>query len=196
MYNKILQDSVRYEISIKSVKTSFSNLVKHLKILLCHYWMYLALNMPPYLLEEHSRCKVTFTAKFFHIISQNGTISRKRLLNIKCVFWFSLQHRLKKKVFIPVRIQRDVILNARRSSNTKFHGNPSRGSQVVTDGQTDVMMLIVAFHNSAKAPKNNKRFYLLYIQITSVLCYTPSIDLKSHSYVFLVRIAFLWLQRI
>jgi len=40
-------------------------------------------------------------------------------------------------------------------SNTKFHENPSSGSQVVPCGQmdkwTDMMKLIVAFHSLANA---------------------------------------------
>ena len=41
--------------------------------------------------------------------------------------------------------------------NTKFHKNPSKGSQVVTcqltDGQTDMTKLIVAFRHFANTPK-------------------------------------------
>ena len=40
----------------------------------------------------------------------------------------------------------------------KFHENPSIGSQVVpygrTDGRTDMMKVIVIFHNFAETPKN------------------------------------------
>jgi len=42
-------------------------------------------------------------------------------------------------------------------SNIKFHENPSSGSRVVlrrrADGRTDMMKLIVAFHNFSNAPK-------------------------------------------
>ena len=45
-----------------------------------------------------------------------------------------------------------------KSSNIKFHENPSSGSRVVlcgwTDGRPDMTTLIVAFRNSANAPKN------------------------------------------
>jgi hypothetical protein len=45
-----------------------------------------------------------------------------------------------------------------KSSNIKFHKNPSSGSRVVpcgqTDGQTDVTKVIVAFRSCANAPKN------------------------------------------
>jgi hypothetical protein len=43
-------------------------------------------------------------------------------------------------------------------SNIKFHGNLPSGSRVIvrgrTDGWTDMMKFIVAFRNSANAPKN------------------------------------------
>jgi len=78
------------------------------------------------------------------------------LLNVKCVFWFSLEHSSEK--FLVVRIQRDVI-NVHPSSckvpvtvvpcksninflcwfskDIKFHEKPSRGSRVVACGRND-----------------------------------------------------------
>ena len=45
----------------------------------------------------------------------------------------------------------------KKSSNIKFHKNPSSKSRVApgkeTDGLTDITLLIVAFLNFAKAPK-------------------------------------------
>ena len=45
-----------------------------------------------------------------------------------------------------------------KSSNIKFHEDPSSGSQVIPRGRTDkraeMTMLILAFRNFAKAPKN------------------------------------------
>jgi len=44
-----------------------------------------------------------------------------------------------------------------KSSNAKFHENPSSGSRVVpcgqTDGRTDMTKLIVAFRDFENAPK-------------------------------------------
>ena len=44
----------------------------------------------------------------------------------------------------------------RKNSDIKFHQNPSSGNRVVpcgqTEGRTDMMKLIIAFHNFAKAP--------------------------------------------
>jgi len=120
----------------------------------------------------------------------NGTIfERKKLLNTKCVFWFYLQI-LSATFPILGRIERDtewMILNVyrsaykpplflsdfnanwifsadfRKSSNIKFHENPSSGNRVVpcerTDGRTDMTKLIVAFRNSENASKNDLWFY-------------------------------------
>ena len=38
-------------------------------------------------------------------------------------------------------------------SDNKFHENPSSGSRVVPYGRTDMMKLMVAFHNFANASK-------------------------------------------
>ena len=108
----------------------------------------------------------------------------KKLLNIKCVFWLSLQ--LLSVTFLTLRrIQWDTITNVHMSSrkvpvilvpfkrNWNFLNtfarkkkawisnvikNPSSGSWVVpcgqTYGRTDMTKLIVAFHNFANAPKN------------------------------------------
>ena len=46
----------------------------------------------------------------------------------------------------------------KKYSNTKFHENPSSGSRVVPWGRTDIMNLIVAFCNFAKAPKDMLQF--------------------------------------
>ena len=95
------------------------------------------------------------------------------LLNTKGVFWFSIQ-LLPETFLILWKIQRDTVINVHRSShkvpvilvrfewnfsfpdrffkkssNIKFHENPSSGSWDVscgwTDGQTDMTKLIVAF---------------------------------------------------
>jgi hypothetical protein len=108
----------------------------------------------------------------------NGTILGKYLLNIKCVFWFSLQ-LLSETFLILRRIQRDMVINVHRSSckvplflsdfnvlefsrqifkkcsNIKLHENPSSVSRVVPCGQTDMTKLIVPIRNFTKALKNN-----------------------------------------
>ena len=91
----------------------------------------------------------------------NGTIFRKKSLNIKRVFWFSLQ--LLFETFLIVRkSQRDIAINVKslhvkyplflwdfnetwifstpfrkKSSKIRFYQNPSSGSRVVPCGQTD-----------------------------------------------------------
>jgi hypothetical protein len=43
-----------------------------------------------------------------------------------------------------------------KSSNIRFHQNPSSGSRVVPCAQTDMRKLNVAFRNFANAPKNTR----------------------------------------
>ena len=52
----------------------------------------------------------------FSTLSHNGTIfKKKKLLKLKCVFWFSLQF-LSQIFLILGRIQEDIIINVQRSS--------------------------------------------------------------------------------
>jgi hypothetical protein len=104
----------------------------------------------------------------------NGTIFGKKLLNVKCVFWFSLQLS-PETLLILSRIERHIVINVHRSScklpvilfrfwwNLNFLDRFSRntqiswksvfwepGSYMQTDGRTDRqtgMMLIIAFCN-------------------------------------------------
>jgi len=91
----------------------------------------------------------------------NGTIFVEKLLNTKCVFWFSLQ-LLSETFLILRRNERHMIKNvyrssckvpfilvqfkwnlnflhrfSKKSSNITFHGNPSGGSRLVPCGRTD-----------------------------------------------------------
>jgi hypothetical protein len=65
-------------------------------VLYCHLWSVLLYRIFPHYLI-------------------NGTIFGKKLLNIKCVFWFSLQ-LLSETFLILGRIQRDIIINVHRPS--------------------------------------------------------------------------------
>jgi len=47
----------------------------------------------------------------YHI---NGTVFGKKLLNIKCVFWFSLQ--LGSEIFLAIRNEGDMIVEVHKSS--------------------------------------------------------------------------------
>ena len=129
------------------------------------------------------RCLQGCTILFPHYLI-NGTIFGEKLLNIKCVFWFSLQ--LLSETFLTLRrIQRDMFINVHTSpcnvpvllvkylfkfdflhrflktySNTKFNENPSIRSRVFyffhEDRQTNVTKLIFAFYNFENAPKSQK----------------------------------------
>ena len=57
-------------------------------------------------------------ARLYHIFPhylKNGMIFEQKLLNIKCVFWFSLQI-LSETFFIIRSVQRDIVINAHSSS--------------------------------------------------------------------------------
>jgi hypothetical protein len=99
----------------------------------------------------------------FRSYFKNGAIFGKKLLKIKCVYWFSLQI-LFKTFLILRRIKRDIVINVKtftwsnryscrilikfefsrliieESLNIEFYQNPPSGSRVVpceqTDGQT------------------------------------------------------------
>ena len=112
-------------------------------VLYCHLW-------PVWL--HHS---------FRHYLIK-GTIfeKKKKLLNVKCEFWFSVQ--LLSKIFLILRIiQQDIIMNVkhrhvkcplllsnsnetwifstdfRKQLNISFHENPSSGRRAAPCGRTD-----------------------------------------------------------
>jgi hypothetical protein len=60
-------------------------------------------------------CDLSRSRIFFPHYLINGTIFEKKLLNTKCVFWFSVQ-RLFETFFIPRRIERDMINSVYPSS--------------------------------------------------------------------------------
>ena len=111
----------------------------------------------------------------------NGTIFEKKLLNTKCVFWFSLQ--LFSETFLILRrTERDIIKNVYRAlckvSVIVVHFNETwifstdfqkkypicqiswksvqsePSCSVRTDGRTDMTKLKVPFFNFANSPKN------------------------------------------
>jgi hypothetical protein len=60
-------------------------------------------------------CDLSGCTIFFHITSQTARFFEKKLLNTKCVFWFSLQ-LLSETFLISRRTERDIIKNVYRSS--------------------------------------------------------------------------------
>ena len=111
-------------------------------------------------------CVRLWPVRLYHFLAHyviKGKRFWKKLLNLKCVLWFSLQ--ILSETFLTVRrIQRDVIINetnqfSRRIFekfwNIKFHSNSSNGSRVVPCRQTDRPdKLIIAFRNFVDASKN------------------------------------------
>ena len=119
-----------------------------------------AMSMRHIVICELSGSKILFSPHYLI----NGTIFGKKVLNIKCLFWFSLQIG-SESFFILWRTERDMIKNVYRSSckvpifpwnilikvefyghifekysNIKFNKNPAIGNRVVscgTDGRTD-----------------------------------------------------------
>jgi hypothetical protein len=69
-----------------------------------------ACNAPPY-----CHLRPLWPHHFFQHHLMQGTIFGKTLLNIKCVFWLSLQ-LLFEKFLILSRIQRDTVINVKMSS--------------------------------------------------------------------------------
>jgi len=77
------------------------------------------------------------------------------------------------------------------ASNIKFNDNPSSRSRVVpcgrTDGQTDMSKVIIAFRNSANAPRNhtlNLKTHLSFLHTgcITVVCREPFLaSVKRHS---------------
>ena len=121
-------------------------------------------------------CGLSGSTNIFRHYLIKGTILGIKLLNIKRVFWFSLQI-LSETFSLIRRIQRDIIKNVQtssckvppslnetsifldRRSNTPQISNfmrirPVRDKLLHTDRQRDTTMLTAAFRNFANAPRN------------------------------------------
>jgi hypothetical protein len=142
-------------------------IISHAAILYCHLW------------------PVWLYIIFLYYLT-NGTNFGKNFIKMKCVWWFSV-HVLSKTLLILRIIQWDIILNVHTSScnipvivrysanfnffdkflkNTpiwNFTKNLSSGSLVLPcrwtdwDGQTDMIQLVVAIHNSVSVPKKGQK---------------------------------------
>jgi hypothetical protein len=114
--------------------------------------------------------------QYFSTLPHKRHDFRKKLLNIECVSWLSLQ--VLSETFHILRTRRDMIKNVYWSSckvpdtcpslmklefsgqifkkypNIKRQENPSSGSRVVPYRKTDMSNLIVMFRNFVKESKN------------------------------------------
>jgi hypothetical protein len=90
-------------------------------------------------------CGLSISAIFFDIICKTN-IARYR----KCRNVFMYCTRWSCRILIELEFYLQIF---EKSSNAKFHQNPSIGNRVPC-GQTEMRKLIVAFHNFANASKN------------------------------------------
>jgi len=126
-----------------------------------------------------------------------GTIFEKKLLNIKSVFWFSLQ-ALSETFFVLRRSERDIIINVHKSSSKvtpmlvrlywnlnsrkifekyshiKFNENPFSvgivGPCGKRDGWTDMTTLGVAFRNFSNSHIIEWHLSYMYTRAYIFLC--------------------------
>ena len=68
----------------------------------------------PWLSGMQSACVPCLALPYFSTLSQTARFSVKKLLDIKCIFWFSLQI-LSETFFILRRTQRDIVTNIHTS---------------------------------------------------------------------------------
>jgi hypothetical protein len=127
-------------------------------------------------------CSLSGPTTIFHIVSSTARISEKTLLDIKCVFWFSL--RLFSDAFLT-RIEWDTIIKVDLHvkhqlllsdfnetwifstdfrkilryqilwKSVQWEPSCSMRTDGRTDGRTDMTKLIVAFLNFTNSPKMN-----------------------------------------
>jgi hypothetical protein len=112
---------------------------------------------------EYKTRILIFSTTFIRNISHSKRNSARYFH--KCKQVFVLNTRYSSRILIKLELSRQIF---EKSSNIKFHQNPSNGSRVVLCGRTDrqtYMKLIVAFRNSAKGPKRAilAAFYLFLI---------------------------------
>jgi hypothetical protein len=105
-------------------------------------------------------CACTAVQNFVHCDSKTARFSKKKFLDMKCMFWFSLQ-LLFVTFLVLRRTERDVIITVHSSSssahyycqilmkyefsrkilekcsNIKFHEKPSNGNRFVPCRRTD-----------------------------------------------------------
>jgi hypothetical protein len=64
-------------------------------------------------------CVPSSCTVFFHISHKKHSFRKKKILNVRCVFWFSAQG-FSEIFLILRRNERDIIINVHRSSSTVF----------------------------------------------------------------------------
>jgi hypothetical protein len=98
---------------------------------------------------EHKMFILIFSATFVWNIANCG---KKGARYDKNAYWSSSKvPRMLSPIFMKLEFSWQIL---EKSSNIKFHENPSSGSRVVSYRRTDMTKLIAPFRNFAKAPKN------------------------------------------
>ena len=120
---------------------------------------------------------------FPHYLINSTIFGKKKLFNIKCVFWFSLQV-LYEKFLIPRRNERGIITDVNisvftlsirhpcqlltkpgfspqitKNPHIKFNANASSGNRAAPCGRTVMTKLTVVCRNFANEPKKGKTEY-------------------------------------
>jgi len=99
-------------VKISTRKTTFfegkieARLPNHLSLGKAIKLHILSVRLQPYLFSMQSSCTLLYChlwpvriyRRFLHYLT-NGTIVKKTLLNVQCVFWFSLQNCMKDFLF-------------------------------------------------------------------------------------------------
>jgi hypothetical protein len=140
-------------------------------------------------------CAVLSVQYFSTLSRKQQDFRKKRLLNIKCVFWFFLPpsetlHMLRNgrdtikninflyvkcRLFLPDFDKTSILWTDFRKT-LKCHENASGGSRVVLCGQTDTTKLIVAFRSFAIAPKNSASSRL---RLLALFCLWQNIEIDE-----------------
>ena len=139
---------------------------------------------------------------FFRIFSETVRFFwKKKQLNTKCVFWFSVRlwkishckknwARYDKKLWrssckvhvVFVRFWLKFNFSGRifkRFRNIEFRENPSSGNRILfhADGRTDMTNVVVAFRNFSNTPKNVYYMYVILLLL----------DFRSVNFVWIIQ---------
>jgi len=125
------------------------------------FWVYVcSLNYPPFKAHApyYDLCPARLCSILQHYLLNREIFSRKKLLNVKYMFYFLCNFCLKSlDMKYPLYLSdfNGTLFFFSKNNRVKFHENPSSGGTKLfhADGRTKMTKLIVAFRNFANAPK-------------------------------------------